>query len=173
MKCTPVGFLISKSDGTQRRIENVCFPHGFVINEFISKEEFPVDYAMSEHVHRDICYLSGRCTVFLCDISSAYRQFLLHLADWNLLVLALSNDLYFSTCLAMGLVSACGIIHCLYRVTTWPLVKVMGQFFANWFCFVFLTAVPRHGWYIYIHFWRLTFQCNFFGKMNISSKTIL
>ena len=51
---TSLSFLIPKSDGTQRRIDNMSFPHGSTVNDFISKNDFPVDYAMSEHVHEDI-----------------------------------------------------------------------------------------------------------------------
>ena len=119
-----LSFLIPKPDGTHRRIDNMSFPAGSSINDFISKYDFPVDYAMPEHVHDDIatCPTGAR---FSCrDIASAYRQVLVHPADWNLLVLALSDELFFSPRLVMGLVSACGIFHRLSSATVWIILHV-------------------------------------------------
>jgi len=74
---------------------------------------------MPPDVAQDIANCATGARFSCRDIASAYRQVLVHPADWPLLLLALEDDLYLNNRLPMGLVSACGIFDRVSRLTCW------------------------------------------------------
>jgi hypothetical protein len=112
-------FLIPKSDGSSRRIDNLSYPVGMSVNDHISKEAFPVQYSMPRDVHREMATCRTGTRMSSRDIKDAYRQVPVHPADWGLLVLRVQDDFYLTGRLSMGARPACGIFDRASRITCW------------------------------------------------------
>ena len=77
-------FAISKPDGSSRRIDNLSWPPGDSVNDFVDKDDFPVDFATVDSVAKTIARLPAGTLASVRDIKSAYRNVLINPVDWAL-----------------------------------------------------------------------------------------
>ena len=67
-------FLVPKTDGRWRRIDNMSWPPGRSVNDCIQLEDFPVDYVTTGDIMNHIAGVTKDTPMSSRDIKDAYRQ---------------------------------------------------------------------------------------------------
>jgi len=111
-------FAISKPDGSSRRIDNLSWPPGDSVNDFVNKDEFPVDFATVDSVARTIARLPAGTLASVRDIQSAYRNVLINPVDWALLATEFGG-IWLQTRMNFGGTAHCGLFERLSKLTVW------------------------------------------------------
>ena len=112
-------FLVPKTDGRWRRIDNMSWPPGRSVNDCIQLEDFPVDYVTTGDIMNHIAGVPKDTPMSSRDIKDAYRQILVNPADWGLLTLLVGSLKFVNIRLGMGIRSACGIFDTLSNLNVW------------------------------------------------------
>lgn len=116
-------FIIPKRDPSKfRRIEHLSFPPGESVNDFIRKEDFPVDYTSVEKMTEVILKRDEGTFVSNVDIKDAYRHIPLNPADCPLFCFEVNGDFYLQLRMGFGGRSFCSIFDTASELTAWILL---------------------------------------------------
>ena len=87
-------------------ILHLSAPPDYSINDFISKEEFSLQYTSLDDAVRIVTTLGPGALMAKVDLKSAFRMVPVRSQDWELLGMYWQGNYYFDTCLPFGLRSA-------------------------------------------------------------------
>ena len=104
LQCSPIG-LVSK-DGSWRMIMDLSAPKGSSINDFISQEDFSVQYFHFDDVVNIVSSLGPGALMSKLDIKSAFRLCPVRPEDWELLGIHWEGHYFIELCLPFGLRSS-------------------------------------------------------------------
>lgn len=105
LRCSGVG-VVPKKGGKWRMIQHLSAPAGSSINDFISKEDFSLQYASVDDAIRMIIPLGRGVLLSKVDLKSAFRMIPVRAQDWELLGIHWRGQYFVDTCLPFGLRSA-------------------------------------------------------------------
>ena len=108
LHCSPLGARI-KDDGSYRLITDLSYPKGESVNDFISKEEFSVQYSKFDAATKLVRQRGRNCLMCKMDIKHAFRVIPVHPSQWKFLGTRWLDYYFVDFRLPFGLRSSPGI----------------------------------------------------------------
>ena len=105
LQCSPIG-LLPKKDGSWRMIMDFSAPKGSSINDFISQEDFSVQYFHFDDEVYIVSSLGQGALMSKLDIKSAFRLCPVRPEDWKLLGFHWEGHYFIELCLPFGIRSS-------------------------------------------------------------------
>ena len=105
LHCSGLG-VVPKKGNKWRMILHLSAPPNRSINDFISKEEFSLQYTSLDDAISIVTTLGPGALMAKVDLKSAFRMIPVRSQDWELLGMYWQGNYYFDTCLPFGLRSA-------------------------------------------------------------------
>ena len=125
LHCSPLGARI-KDDGSYRLITDLSYPKGESVNDFISKEDFSVQYSKFDAA-TNLVRLRGRnCLMCKMDIKHAFRVLPVHPSQWKFLGTRWLDYYFVDFRLPFGLRSSPGIFTRFADAVCWIIQNVYG-----------------------------------------------
>ena len=118
LHCSPIGAVV-KSDKSCRLVMDLSQPRGRSINEFISKEEFSVQYTHFDRATDLVQAMGKGCLMSKVDIKHAFRLLPVRARDWPLLGFRWDGAYFIDTRLPFGLRSSPGIFNKFADLLCW------------------------------------------------------
>ena len=101
-RASPIGVIPKKAPNSFRFIMNLSSPSGASVNDFISKDDYSLEYVSVDSAIERILTLGKGCELVKIDVEKAFRIIPVHPSDWNLLGFAFREEFYIDTVLSMG-----------------------------------------------------------------------
>lgn len=105
LRCSGLG-VVPKKGNKWRMILHLSAPYKYSINDYISKEDYSLQYTSIDDAVRILSSLGPSALMAKVDLKSAFRMIPVRPEDWELLGMYWKGRFYFDTCLPFGLRSA-------------------------------------------------------------------
>ena len=105
LRCSGLG-VVPKKGNKWRMILHLSAPYNSSINDYISKEDYSLQYTSIDDAVRILSSLEPGALMAKVDLKSAFRMIPVCPQDWELLGMHWKGQFYFDTCLPFGLRSA-------------------------------------------------------------------
>ena len=120
LKCSPLG-LVPKKDGSWLIIMDLCSPRGSSINDFISKEDYTLNYATFDHALALVSSLGTGALMAKLDLKHTFRLCPMSPSNWDLLGMHWQGKFYVDLRQPFGLRSSPFLFNCLADAFEWIL----------------------------------------------------
>ena len=105
MRCSGLG-VVPKKNGKLRVIHHLSAPENNSVNDFISREEYSLQYIRIDDAIAHILAIGPGALLTKLDIRNAFRLIPVHPDDWHLLGIHWQEEFYFEKVLPFGLRSS-------------------------------------------------------------------
>ena len=101
-RVNPLSVVPKKTPGKWRSILHLSYPPGGLVNDYISKADYSLQYVTIDRVISHIKQLGQGCYLSKLDVEAAFRIAPVHPNDWHLLGMKWQGQYCFDMCLSMG-----------------------------------------------------------------------
>ena len=131
LHCSPLGAR-EKEDGSFRLIMDLSFPHGDSVNEYISKDDFSVEYTGFDTATDLVRTMGPNCLMFKIDIMHAFLVLPIRPSQWKLMGSEWMGYYFIDFRLPFGLRSSPGIFNRFADAVCWILQNIYNLPLATW-----------------------------------------